>query len=203
MQVCASLQADNHTTIPPLSFLQAGCPSCRPTNSIKALKAKIHWQCIKILFLPIKDTDWYAFVLPLSIIAFTVSHFLPFFRMTGTVHSPVKLSHFSCDIIVVVLDSTPATAGSVSTVTVGLTLVGGPNLLYVIATGDVRSRCWCSRWWCDLLQLSTPHFLLHGHTVPIFESLRHLKHSLLSFATYQCCDTWIWLNSSQFYRPCW
>jgi len=24
---------------PPLSFLQAGCPSCRPTNSIKALKA--------------------------------------------------------------------------------------------------------------------------------------------------------------------
>jgi len=22
-------------------FLQAGCPSCRPTNSIKALKAKI------------------------------------------------------------------------------------------------------------------------------------------------------------------
>jgi len=22
------------------SFLQAGCPSCRPTNSIKALKAK-------------------------------------------------------------------------------------------------------------------------------------------------------------------
>jgi len=24
---------------PPLSFLQAGCPSCRPTNSVKALKA--------------------------------------------------------------------------------------------------------------------------------------------------------------------
>ena len=24
----------------PLSFLQAGCPSCRPTNSVKALKAK-------------------------------------------------------------------------------------------------------------------------------------------------------------------
>jgi len=30
---------DNHANIPPLSFLQAGCPSCRPTNSIKALKA--------------------------------------------------------------------------------------------------------------------------------------------------------------------
>jgi len=24
---------DNHANIPPLSFLQAGCPSCRPTNS--------------------------------------------------------------------------------------------------------------------------------------------------------------------------
>jgi len=39
MQVCTSLQADNHTSTPPLSFLLAGCPSCRPTNSIKALKA--------------------------------------------------------------------------------------------------------------------------------------------------------------------
>jgi len=39
MQVCNSLQTDNHASIPPLSFLQAGCPSCRPTNSVKALKA--------------------------------------------------------------------------------------------------------------------------------------------------------------------
>jgi len=31
---------DNHDNIPPLSFLQAGCSSCRPTNSIKALKAQ-------------------------------------------------------------------------------------------------------------------------------------------------------------------
>ena len=38
MQVCTSLQADNHTSTPPLSFLQAGCPSCRPTNSVKELK---------------------------------------------------------------------------------------------------------------------------------------------------------------------
>jgi len=39
-QVCTSLQADNHASTPPLSFLQAGCPSCRPTNSVKALKAQ-------------------------------------------------------------------------------------------------------------------------------------------------------------------
>ena len=40
MQVCTSLQTDNHSNTPPLSFLQAGCPSCRPTNSVKALKAR-------------------------------------------------------------------------------------------------------------------------------------------------------------------
>ena len=38
IQVCILLQTDNHTSTPPLCLLQAGCPSCRPTNSIKALK---------------------------------------------------------------------------------------------------------------------------------------------------------------------
>jgi len=36
IQVCTSL----HASTPPLSFLQAGCPSCCPTNSVKALKKK-------------------------------------------------------------------------------------------------------------------------------------------------------------------
>jgi len=40
MHVCTSLQTDNHASTPPLCFLQAGCPSCRPTNSVKALKAQ-------------------------------------------------------------------------------------------------------------------------------------------------------------------
>jgi len=39
MQVCTSLQTNNHTSTSLLSFLQAGCPSCCPTNSVKALKA--------------------------------------------------------------------------------------------------------------------------------------------------------------------
>jgi len=39
MQVCTLLQTDNHGSTSPLSFLQAGCPSCHPTNSVKALKA--------------------------------------------------------------------------------------------------------------------------------------------------------------------
>ena len=38
MQVCALLQTNNYASTPPLSFLQARCPFCRPTNSVKALK---------------------------------------------------------------------------------------------------------------------------------------------------------------------
>jgi len=37
-QVCTSLQTDRHASTPSLSFLQAGCPSCRPTKIVKALK---------------------------------------------------------------------------------------------------------------------------------------------------------------------
>jgi len=41
-QVCISLQTDNHARQHPTtqSFLQAECPSCRPTSSVKALKAE-------------------------------------------------------------------------------------------------------------------------------------------------------------------
>ena len=35
MQVCTSLQTDNHTNTHHSSFLQAGCPSCRPTTASK------------------------------------------------------------------------------------------------------------------------------------------------------------------------
>ena len=51
MQVCTSLQTDNHASTPPLSFLQAGCPSCRPTNSVRELKALVH--CINLLYIHI------------------------------------------------------------------------------------------------------------------------------------------------------
>jgi len=44
MQVCTSLQTDNHASTPPVSFLQAGCSSCHPTDSVKALKAhRLTW----------------------------------------------------------------------------------------------------------------------------------------------------------------
>jgi len=57
MQVCTLLQTDNHTSTPSLSFSQAGCPSCRPTNSVKALKAhltRVHQQ--KLILLIKKST---------------------------------------------------------------------------------------------------------------------------------------------------
>jgi len=47
MQVCISLQTNNHASTPPLSFLQAGCPSCHPTNSVKALKARCFYKIYK------------------------------------------------------------------------------------------------------------------------------------------------------------
>ena len=43
LQVCTSLQTDDHASTQQLSFLQAVCPSCRPTNGVKALKANATW----------------------------------------------------------------------------------------------------------------------------------------------------------------
>jgi len=48
MQVCTLLQTGNHASTPPLSCLQAGRPSCRPTNSVKALKAQIVYYKLMI-----------------------------------------------------------------------------------------------------------------------------------------------------------
>jgi len=36
MLICTLTQTHNHASVPPPSFLQAGCPSRHPTNSIKA-----------------------------------------------------------------------------------------------------------------------------------------------------------------------
>jgi len=61
MQVCASLQTNNHTTTPPRSFLQAGCPSCRPTNSVKALKAKLIYndnKCATQYYCAVRNDYW-------------------------------------------------------------------------------------------------------------------------------------------------
>jgi len=42
------LQSNHQHQQTNIQFLQAGCPSCHPTNSIKALKGKYHipWTCL-------------------------------------------------------------------------------------------------------------------------------------------------------------
>ena len=57
--ICKSASRSRQITTPApyySSFLQAGCPSCRPTNSVKALKAQsIHvtWQKFSSIFIPL------------------------------------------------------------------------------------------------------------------------------------------------------
>jgi len=41
--ICTSPQTYNHASTSPLKFLQAGCPSCRPTNNIKATSGCNDW----------------------------------------------------------------------------------------------------------------------------------------------------------------
>jgi len=50
MQVCTSLQTDNHASTPPLNSLQAGCPSYRPTNSVRALKSSTNPQQMEVIW---------------------------------------------------------------------------------------------------------------------------------------------------------
>ena len=75
MQACTSLQTDNHASTPPLSFLQAGCPSCRPTNSVKALKAQrfdpncpVMLMCIRVIVCQV-TTSWQRFAINLLVFA--------------------------------------------------------------------------------------------------------------------------------------
>ena len=71
MQVCTSFQTDNHASTPPLSLLQAGCPSSRPTNSVKALKAvRLCYTVNKIS----KSTPIYSACICLL---YTISIYLP------------------------------------------------------------------------------------------------------------------------------
>ena len=52
MQVCTSLQTDNHTSTPPLSqFFTGRMPFLPPTNSVKALKAVLTYLLSLTVFI--------------------------------------------------------------------------------------------------------------------------------------------------------
>jgi len=55
--ICTFLHTDNLACTSPLSFLQAGCPSCRPANSIQALKV-IHLKFYCTLMLICFSCCW-------------------------------------------------------------------------------------------------------------------------------------------------
>jgi len=53
MQLCTSPQTDNHTSTPPLSFLQAGCPSATQPTASKHIQEKIYlkqYELIKLKY---------------------------------------------------------------------------------------------------------------------------------------------------------
>ena len=50
-------------------FLQAGCPSCRPTNSVKALKGKYHilWTCLPEAHLGVFQLCLWPLIAPVTL----------------------------------------------------------------------------------------------------------------------------------------
>ena len=64
--------ADNHANIPPLCFLQAGCPSWRPTNSVKALSEIVQcyyqWDCLQGILLVLHLLSDQLFVFPMNFV---------------------------------------------------------------------------------------------------------------------------------------
>ena len=67
-----SLQTDYHASTPPLSFLQAGCRSCRPTNSVKTLK-QTPSNCQWYILMVSTDTNCLNFFHPIWILASTAT----------------------------------------------------------------------------------------------------------------------------------
>jgi len=67
-------------------FLQAGCPSCRPTNSVKALKGKYHipWTCPKL--------TWGLPTLSVT----TNSSWLPWGRVAMLLITPEEKKNVNC-----------------------------------------------------------------------------------------------------------
>ena len=56
--ICKYAPHSRQITTPPLSFLQAGCPSCRPTSSVKALKAQLSLNVVSAT--AVANVVWYS-----------------------------------------------------------------------------------------------------------------------------------------------
>jgi len=63
----AKLQSNHyHQQTNTKSFLQAGCPACRPNNSVKALKGKYHilWTCLPQTYLGVFQLCLWPLIAP-------------------------------------------------------------------------------------------------------------------------------------------
>jgi len=106
----------SHTNIPPLSFLQVGYPSCRPTNSVKALKAKhstshlnnktypqtpdLHWHQylhLSVLYQLLDSHNLY--MLPFIPLHFLCTHFWQLVRCIELLPTPLpQIPHVTSSI---------------------------------------------------------------------------------------------------------
>ena len=109
--VCKSAPRSRQITTPALhysSFLQAGCPSCRPTNSVKALKANKINSRQKIGIPPARDALWEsdkanALVLCLSLQRSRSCSFRVLCQAWQRWWQTVLLATFSCSLITSVM----------------------------------------------------------------------------------------------------
>jgi len=120
IQVCTSLQTDNHVSTQPLNFLQAGCPSCRPTNSVRALKAT-NSRVSRPKLLPLHY--WQVACLPI-ILCHYVNYELP---RRETARTPGRFSVYRLQphsgLVVPTTDILRSTSRHVASLRAGLTLM--------------------------------------------------------------------------------
>jgi len=108
MQICTLTQTHNHASIPPLSFLQAECPSCCPTNSVKAGRTQSFVHCgHQTSDYPVECSIPLGSVLgPLKFVAYTENG-------TDTINQHAVHSHSYADDTQLYASSTPNDVSSI------------------------------------------------------------------------------------------
>ena len=69
--ICKSAPCSRQITTPVPHhsvFLQAGCPSCHPTNSVKALKANVFYSEMHVILCRLNNLLKYIEIVPLAVI---------------------------------------------------------------------------------------------------------------------------------------
>ena len=78
------------TNKPTSSFLQAGCPSCRPTNSVKALKGNLSFEILKTELRKLYNKS------ALTYICFSLTAQLTWIDNNSSLCSPTNITNYPC-----------------------------------------------------------------------------------------------------------